>query len=152
MSTATTRRAALRSGVAALAAGLAAPAVATVPERDAELQSLVATLNRQWDVTEVIADEGNRLPPGITPQSRDQEHRLDEALSDWWETADQIAATPARSPIGLRAKAEAMQKILACMTFTERSRTKLEQLADADINERMAWSLAADLLAGSAVA
>jgi hypothetical protein len=119
---------------------------------DAKLQELVKTMKRHWEATEVIAEEGHSLPPGITPQSEDQEARLEEALSDWWDTVDQIVDTPARSPIGLRAKAEAMQGLLAHMTFTDRNRTKEKQLSDADTETRLAWSLAADLLAGSGAA
>jgi hypothetical protein len=57
-----------------------------------------------------------------------------------------------RSLIGLRAKAESMHKMLTCMTFTDLNRPKAEQLATADTNERLAWSLAADLLASRGAA
>jgi hypothetical protein len=38
------------------------------------------------------------------------------------------------------------------MTFDETNRSKAEQLADADTDDRLAWSRAADVLAGSAAA
>jgi hypothetical protein len=145
-----TRRSALGFSAAAIIAGMTTPVLASAAKPDAKLLDLVKTMTGQWEVTEVIAEEGHFLPPGITPQSEDQEARLEEALTDWWDTVDQIVDTPARSPIGLRAKAEAMQGLLAHMTFTDRRRTKAEQLADADTETRLAWSLAADLLAGSA--
>jgi hypothetical protein len=150
--TTSTRRSTLGFSAAAIIAGMTIPVLASAAGPDANLLDLVKTMKRQWAVTEAIAAEGPSLPPGITPQSEDQEARLEEALSDWWDTADQIVDTPARSPIGLRAKAEAMQGLLAHMTFTDRKRTKEEQLSDADTETRLAWSLAADLLAGSGAA
>jgi hypothetical protein len=148
--TTTTRRSTLGFSAAAIIADFTTPVLASAAVPDAKLLDLVKTMKRQWEVTEVIAVEMNSLPPGITPQSKDAEQRMDDALGDWYGTIEQIVDTPARSPIGLRAKAEAMQKLLACMTFTDTNRTKAEQLSDADTETRLAWSLAADLLAGSA--
>jgi hypothetical protein len=147
-----TRRSALGFSVAAIVAGFTVPAIAGALDPDAKLRELVKTLNRQWEVSEIIAEEMHSLPGGITPQSKGAERRMDDALGGWWGTVDQIIETPASSPSGLRAKAEAVQRVMACMTFCETNRPKAEQLADADADDRLAWSLAADILALGGVA
>jgi hypothetical protein len=147
-----TRRSALGFSIAALAAGLTVPALANAANPDAKLVDLLKTMERQWGVTEVIAEEMHHQPPGITAQSRESERQMGNAMDDWWDTVEQIIDTPAHSAIGIRAKARAMQRMMECMTFDERNRTNAEQLLDADPNDRMAWSLATDILAGSASA
>jgi hypothetical protein len=79
-----TRRSALRFSAAAIAGAF---------DPDAKLRELVKTLNRQWEVIEIIAEEMHSLPGGITPQSKEAERRMDDALGGWWGTAPVGKAT-----------------------------------------------------------
>ncbi len=142
-----TRGAALRFGGAALIAGLATAANAGTPNPDEALAELARRLLSEWDATEIIAREGKSLPPFITPQSEDQEQRLADAFDVWRDTVDEIVDIPARSMAGLVAKAAAMQNVLDRLVLTHRNEPKAQQLLDAKPGERLAWSLAADLLA-----
>jgi hypothetical protein len=141
MSTATTRRAALRSGVAALAAGLAAPAIASVtavaPDADAELIAAVADMAaaHAWNADHAA------LPANQTDDAEDE--RVQDA---WWEAADRIEALPATTPAGMRAKASAMRMAI------ERSVIHpCRPISEGEYHERLAYGLAADIL-GSAAA
>src|SRR6185437_8072942 len=69
----------LVTGGAATAAALASPA-----DADAELIRLVRELKEHWEAA--LAIEAEELPPGRTPESNDQEWRLEELDELWGET------------------------------------------------------------------
>ena len=120
-----------------------------VSGEDAELIALCAALARQHALVDAIQEEGHHLPPDITPASEAQERRLDAAPDDWWATAERIEATPARTAGGLRAKAEAMRLVLLRLVCCHPGDT-IEYIAESEMEDRMAWSLARDILAGAA--
>ncbi len=96
MSTVTTRRAALRSGVAALAAGLAASAVASVaPDADAELIAthaafMAAHRRIKWDqaATDLTEDE------------------LSDEMDRWYAALERMTELSPLTAKGRRAKVE----------------------------------------------
>lgn len=147
-----TRRSAIGFSLAAMAAGLTVPALASAakPDPDAELIALARQLDPQWQATEVIAAEGKFLPRGITPQSIDQEERLSDAVDEFWSTMERIVDKPARTTAGVRAKAHAARRMVERGTLDSLHVPQDEQLAAADIEARMMWSLAQDILRGSA--
>lgn len=143
------RRAILASTAAALLAG---GAVTTLPSADdSALLHLLHQHRRADALVAAIAEEGHRLPDGITPASKDQERRLAEAMDareDMWE---RFAATPAKTSAGMQAKAEALGAALLLYTYAP-ART-LDDLAETgELHERLALSLARDVMAGRAVA
>jgi hypothetical protein len=141
-----TRRTAIGFSVAAFAAGLTVPALASAAEPDAELIARVDQMHREWTVTENIAAIQAQLPEGITDQSKAAEERMSLALDDWNASTDAIFAMEPRTLAGLAAKARALQHYIRCMVFSEIYRTADEQLATAEYEIQFAWSLADDLM------
>jgi hypothetical protein len=133
----TSRRSALGVGLAAIAAGLAVPALASTKPDDVGLVALAKTLAEQKHIVDAIQAEDKLLPPVITPASRDQERRLDLAMDDWMATAELIAEMPARSMAGLRVKAGDVEMMFSC--FSD----------GGELWDVLARSLARDLLEGS---
>ena len=106
---------------------------------DARLVALLAELQRQDAVIAAITDEGRRLAAGgVTPASEDQEARLALANDVRDQIIKEITATPARSPAGLHAKAQATMMILD---------SGIASSADVS-NDQLAFALAVDVLAG----
>ena len=68
-------------------------------ELDGDLLALCALLEAQQAEVRRVADD---------PNDEDM-IKLDAALDGWWETVDEITATPARTPEGVRAKAGAVR-------------------------------------------
>ncbi len=156
-----TRRQGLMAGVAALVAGTAIATAAHGRYRnsdfagaDAELIRLHHALVAQGEDVARIEEEAYSLPGGITPESRAQELRLTEADDAWYHLLTDIIDTPAQSAVGLRVKAEvtliAQQKYV-CVRIDH----TIEDIVagdDGNIEDRLALSIARDLLAGRAVA
>ena len=96
-----------------------------------------------------IQAEGKHLPPGITAESRDQERRLEEADTKWWNTIIEISDTPARTGGGLRAKAEVMLRVLERVVLTWKGTTlaAIDAGDDGELEDWMSLSLARDVLA-----
>lgn len=115
---------------------------------DADLLDAARALTAADDLVQRIQAEGASLPAGITPESCDQERRLSAANELWWEAVERIEGTPARTLAGLRAKADALRLVLLrCNCGIDPT---VEDIADLDMDNRMAWSIARDLLARSA--
>lgn len=155
------RRAMLAGATAALAAGFAkppplpwrgGPRPAPVPGDDAELLRLLDQSRREGALIDAIEEEGHHLPDGITPESKSQERRLDEAMDAREVTWARIASMPAATPAGMRVKAEALGAALLLYTYTLDAET-LEDIAENGSSpERLALSLARDVLAWRTVA
>jgi hypothetical protein len=152
MSTPLTRRFSLT----AIAAGLTVPALASAaPEPDAELLDLVKTLDERWAHTEVIAPEMHeisRLYPGVTIHSHAAEARMDAAVDAWLAVQDKIHDISAITPLGVRAKAYALQSFLRYIVMGGTAQTIDEQLDEAQPETAMTWSLVRDIIAQGDVA
>jgi hypothetical protein len=157
------RRAMLAGGTAALLAGAAAVTVARgapsgvagADGPDAELIAMCARLVAQAEVVDRIDAEGAALPGhGITPESEAHEERMEVAGVQWWATAEQICGIPARTPSGLHAKAGAMRDLLARLVCTgiDQTLADIETGEEGELEDRMALSLARDVLSGRAEA
>jgi hypothetical protein len=72
---------------------------------DAELIRLHRALLAHGEIVARIETEADSLPYGITPENRAQERRLTEADDAWSGILEDIIDTPARTAVGLRAKA-----------------------------------------------
>jgi hypothetical protein len=117
--------------------------------RDTELLTLLATLKQQHDVIAALEEEGHLLPKGITKASEDQEHRMAIAVVRRAEIVESIIATPASTPAGALLKAEAFALVALMDAFLFEGDT-LEELAQSqskDKQQRLALSLARDVLA-----
>jgi hypothetical protein len=121
------------------------PVLASDP--DAELIALLATLKQQNATIAAIEEEGEHLPDGITDASRDQERRMDEAADFREAIFASISATPAGTPVGMRAKAEALCTVIPLYSYVESGETLDEIAEGGDSREVMALSLARDVLA-----
>lgn len=148
------------SAAPAEGAAVAAPAANGVPlndglsrsSPDAGLRMLLVTLKQQNDIIAAIEDERHHLPQGITDASRDQERRLQQALDRCRKTLDRIITTPAATPAGLRVKAEAIRLATRGSAFSH-GRGPLEEIAEhGGAWDRLALSLACDVLAWRAAA
>jgi hypothetical protein len=141
------RRKVLGSSVAAIATGLMAPVIATAhaaaPSADAELIALAAAMAKAhaWTVAHNAFDED-----GL---SEDQANALYDAACGvdraWWGAAERIEAIPATTSAGVRAKASALRMAIQRMVIQP-----CAPISDAEYHERLAYALAADILAGSA--
>jgi hypothetical protein len=114
---------------------------------DTGLPALLVALKRHNDLVAAIEEQGHHLPEGITDASRDQERRLRQALGRHAETLNRIIMTPASTPAGMRVKAQAM----GLAAFGHRSSDEggtLEETAQYGVGwDRLARSLARDVLA-----
>jgi hypothetical protein len=119
---------------------------------DAELLALLVTLKQQDDIIAAIEDEEHHLPEGITDVSRDRERRLEQALDRRAETLECIIATPAASPAGLRVKAEALGLLALGCAYSYQGDTLEEIARYGGVPDRLALSLARDVLAWRAAA
>jgi hypothetical protein len=149
------RRALFGAGASLLLAGGAiATAAHGAQDADAELIRLYRALLAQGEVVVRIEEEAYSLPGGITPESRAQELRLTEADDAWYQLLTDIIDTPARTAIGLRVKAEVTliaQEKYVCVRIDH----TIEDIVagdDGNIEDRLALSIARDLLSGRAVA
>lgn len=113
---------------------------------EARLRTLLVALKQQNDVLAAIEEEGHRLPKGITDASRDQERRLEQALDRRSETLDGIITTPACTPSGLRAKAEALELVALGYAGSQESVTLAQIGHYGGAWDRLALSLARDML------
>jgi hypothetical protein len=145
INTTPTRRRAL-SGVAAIAGVLSAPSlVNAAPSADAELIALAAAMAKAhaWTVAHNAFDED-----GL---SEDQANALYDAACGvdraWWGAAERIEAIPATTSAGVLAKASALRMAIQRMVIQP-----CAPISDAEYHERLAYALAADILAGSAAA
>ena len=148
------RRFMLTGSAAALIAGaaIATEAHGAPAGADAELIRLLDTLKRQDATIAAIEAEGRAITGGISAASRGQERRLDKAADERAETIDTIIATPATTPAGMRAKAEAVGLVVLAYAYLDDGDT-LETIAkQGDTPDRIALSLARDVLAGRASA
>jgi hypothetical protein len=127
-------------------AGAATP----VPGTDAELIELVSIMTRSQATIALI-----ELEPGCgfdSPEcAEDYDRRVGVGLDAFWGAAERVVDMTAITPAGWHAKAEAMRLILLQCVCTNQGET-LDDIGEHDFEDRMAWSLARDLLAGSAVA
>jgi hypothetical protein len=157
------RRRLLAGATAALAAGAliatgarAAPVASPATSGDDdELIRLRACQDEAWALAVAIMDEGEKLPLGITPQSKDQEQRLSDAENQYLHLIEQIAETPATTPAGLRAKAQVMQSFLERVVLDDVGASSLDDIASRDAGQtehRMVLSIVRDVLAGRAAA
>jgi hypothetical protein len=119
---------------------------------DAELLALLVTLKRQDDIIVAIEAEERHLPEGITDVSRDRERRLEQALDRRAGTLERIIATPAASPAGLRVKAEALGLLALGYACSHHGETLEEIARYGGVPDRLALSLARDVLAWRAAA
>lgn len=119
---------------------------------DAELLALLVTLKRQDDMIAAIEEEEHRLPEGITDVSQDRERRLEQALDRRAETLERIIATPAATPAGLRVKAEALGSLALGYAYSYQGETLDEIAQYGGVPDRLALSLARDVLAWRAAA
>ncbi len=116
---------------------------------DAELIALVAAMRHYQGVCDSMAAEP--LYPTGSAESDDFEARADAADDGFWGAADQVVAMQATTAAGLRAKADAMRIVLRRWNYTVTDR--MHQFEGGyDFDERMAWSLARDVLAGGRAA
>jgi hypothetical protein len=105
-------------------------------------------------VADAIGAEGASLPDGITPQSEDHERRHGAADDEWFDAVRDVADTPARTLLGVRAKAAVLLSVIEELVFTRFGDT-LDDVAAGDVGEdedRMAVSLARDIMALEVVA
>jgi hypothetical protein len=150
------RRALFGAGASLLLAGtaIATAAHGAPPDADAELVRLHHALLAQGEVVARIEEEAYSLPGGINAESRAQEMRLTEADDAWYQLLTDIIDTPARTAIGLRVKAEVTliaQEKYVCVRIDH----TIEDIVaghDGNIEDRLALSIARDLLSGRAVA
>jgi hypothetical protein len=153
------RRRLLAGGTAALLTGAAIATTArSAPGAacdDAELLRLCRALVAQALAIDAISNEPEYDQPDIiTPQSIDHEERLAAADSVWFRLTEKITDIPARTPEGVQAKAGAMLNVLDRVVLINIGST-LDDVATGDegeIEDRMALSLARDVLAGRAAA
>jgi hypothetical protein len=146
------RRGMLAAAASALVAGAGAATMAhAAPSHadgaDAELIALLATLEAQETRVRSIVDEAKCLPDGITPASRAQERRLEEAMDEWWNTAEAIFEIPLTTPPAIRIKAQALQMVLldllrpGCPGYVDPGEHGDQRL-------RLAWTFACDAAGG----
>jgi hypothetical protein len=98
--------------------------------------------------------EAEDVGDDVTPESEDQERRLTAGNDQWWATAEEIIDMPALAAAGLRARADAMRIMLEHVVCTHIGSTTAD-IADGnegEIEDRLAWSLARDVLAWRAAA
>jgi hypothetical protein len=112
---------------------------------NADLPALVRELARQGEASAAINDE---ILAGPGTQIGDEiiQQRLAVTDDAWWKTAEQIVVTPARSSAELRAKAEAVRLALLRCVLTGAGETIDDDIINSEMENRMAWSLARDLL------
>jgi hypothetical protein len=123
-------------------------------DHDAELLRLCAETVRLRAVADAIGKEAASLPDGITQQSKDHERRHGAADDEWFGAIRGVADTPARTLVGLRAKAAVMLSVIEELVSAGNGDT-LDDVAAGDIGEdedRMALSLARDIIALEGVA
>ncbi len=137
------RRTLLGAAAALPVAALPAAAVAGAGD-DAELLALRRALIRHEAAVRAISAE--RLPPGISDASCDQEARLDGARDDFHDAVDRIIDTPARTAAGRWAKADALRMALEMDVCDRPGHTIANIDEDGALHECLAWSLARDVL------
>jgi hypothetical protein len=140
-----------------LAVLLAGGAIATAAHgaaADVELIRLHQALLAHGEVVARIEAEADRLPCGITPENRAQERRLTEADDAWSGILEDIIDTPARTAVGLRMKALttliAQQKYVC--VHIDHTIDDIVAARDGNVEDRLALSIARDLLGGRASA
>jgi hypothetical protein len=102
------RRQLVGAGAALLLLAPAAIGTTKAAEIDGKLLRLCADLER-WDRKRQQRDR--EFQAGIDHT----EEETDAVLGPWWDAVDAIAATPARTPEGIRAKADAARRgIIGC--------------------------------------
>lgn len=143
------RRNLLAGASAALVAGaaIAMQTKGATTGADAELTRLSSILRQQVLAVDAVAEEGDRLPDGITAASREQERRLDEAIDARNETVRRIIETPATGPEGMRVKAEALAALVVEYADSYEGSTVSEIAEEGKLPTRVALSLARDVLA-----
>jgi hypothetical protein len=147
------RRSLFGVGASLLLAGAAiATAAHGAQDADAELVRLHQALVAQCDLIDRIEAEG--VGADITAASKDQERRLDEAMDRWWVLAEAIVGIPAHTAAGLAAKAAtakiALERVVIC--GINQTVADIESRETGEIEHRLLWSIAKDLLARGAVA
>lgn len=155
------RRGLLAGAASALAAGAAVTAAAVTGRAhaspgaagdDAELLRLCAHLT----VASALIDQIDAEPLTTfgTQESEDREARMAAVDAEWWDLAEEIGRVPALTAAGMRAKARATTHVAArcvCVRLTD----TIDDIIAGDVGnleDRLALSLARDVLAGSAVA
>jgi hypothetical protein len=119
-----------------LAAPPVAPATASTPSPDAELIALCAeclALEAAWEAMDAPWRATVEVPP---PQI---EAAIEANVTRQWEVVERIHTLPARTPEGLRAKAEAAWPGLC---------TKAN--GGPPMGDRLVWSIVRDLTGGGA--
>lgn len=146
----TSARAVLAEGAAVASQAAKIPSLKDASSQsgpDTGLPALLVALKRQNDHIAAIEEQGHHLPEGITDASRDQERRLRQALDRHTETLNRIIMTPASTPTGMRVKAQAMG-LAAFGHVSSDEDGMLEETAQYGIGwDRLARSLARDVLA-----
>lgn len=141
------RRALLAAVASAPIAALPALALASDANPDAKLLAHCRAALRQNAIVQAIVDEGRLLPPGITPASRDQEVWLEDAMDIESDLFEEVIETPAVTPEGRRAKADCL-RIAFIRCVCDGRRPTIDTIDDdGEWHERLAWSLARDVLA-----
>jgi hypothetical protein len=148
------RRRLLAGATAALAAGAAiattaraAPvALSAGAGDDAELIALVMAMSRGQEASDAINAEIDRRG-----YRGDEDSKMEVVDDVYWSAADRVVNLAATTPAGRIAKARAMElTLLRCVCV--RLGDTLDNIADYEFQDRMALSLARDVLAGEAAA
>lgn len=142
------------SGLAAAAVGTAAvafPAIGAAASAgvgaDAEIVKLAAVMGVHQAAIEAMGNDPiHESGPHSQQEYDDYENRIEAALDGFWDAYDKLEGLRATTTAGIRAKAEAMRLILLQCTCTMIGET-LADIGSKEPQERMAWSLARDVLA-----
>jgi hypothetical protein len=144
------RRAVLGSGASLLLLTAAAAGPAKADELDGELLDLCIEFQEKEAILRRL-DNWFRFVDFDGPEHASQQQarsaELDAGNEEWHELLDEIIEIPARTPEGLRAKAAVLLPALNTFAVSEWD-AKVEE--DATAHERLAWSLAQDLLGRAA--
>src|SRR4051812_28745197 len=149
-----------RGLLAGVASVVAAGAVAATPAGaapalpdDAKLLELHRELRAHGQLMTAIIEEGKHHPPGITPESIDQEERLATAIGIECDIIEDIRAIPSRTLAGLQVKAATLLMLLERYVLNRGAGISNEiDERDCEEEDRMALTLARELLAWGAAA
>jgi len=139
-----------RSATAVAIVGANAPASGRAAPDNRLLAAYRALLQADLDQKRIEAEAGNSpaLEEANSPETIAYEADRGAALDRWWEAAGEISDTPARTPEGLRAKADAMRLVLEMCVCVTLGTTSADIDDEGEFHEVFAWSLTRDVLAG----
>lgn len=140
-----TRRTTLTTSLAGLLAGIAAPALASGTNPDAELIALARRVFENDTETDRISEEIDRLPLNTPAERRLKDQRWTKEMrplvDESWNLRSRLAELPATTMAGFRAKAAIVQQYNNCSPG----------YAHSCQDDALAWSLANDLLGVASV-